>query len=163
MNRNTAKKMGTAIIILLLNTGCWNSPAVRKYDLVQAEAKKNSVTLPEKKPLLVHFYASWCSPCLPELRKILEFSQKNSEMTLLLVSVDEKSSDAKKVIPENFSENSYLFLLDAESKLAHALGTFQFPETYLLVPGGQSEGKWVGPQDWSGNFGKELLNNLGRF
>jgi thiol-disulfide isomerase/thioredoxin len=133
-------------------------PAPR-FDLKDPEGKSHTVEEFKDKIVLIHFWASWCPPCIPELPEWLKVSEAYAGKPLRLVAInqDEKWEDAKTVWPEKVPEG-VLGLWDSEGKLPDKFGTYQFPETYLLNGRGEIIYKWVGPQDWSGPAVKHLLD-----
>jgi|GEM_PF-1993578 len=88
------------------------------------------------KPILVHFWASWCAPCLEELPQLIKLANNNpSEMQILAIAVEDKPEDierflnkASKNIPNNF-----IIGLDPNKKIsAKIFNTVKLPETYML-------------------------------
>ena len=106
------------------------------------------------KVLLVHFWATWCAPCLPELPKMVEFAKKfdGTDLRLVIISIDENWEDAKQVFTDKLKGPSVVSLLDADAKISEKFGSFQFPETYLIDRDYSILAKWVGPQDWKNEF-----------
>lgn len=96
--------------------------------------------------LVVHFWATWCAPCVDELPELLKFAEKRSDVKVVLISLDEDWKTAHKILPSKFSAN-VVSLLDPNAKLATSWGSYQYPETYLFGRG-EVRAKLVGPQDW---------------
>ena len=42
----------------------------------------------------------------------------------------------------------FVLISDPEHKVAEAMGSFQYPETYFVGPNGEIQEKWIGPQKW---------------
>ena len=86
------------------------------------------------KPFAISMFATWCKPCLRELKAINEVYadwQDETGMKLFIVSID-KAQDAPKVKPLVDSEGwEYELLLDPNSDLYRALGVTAVP--YVLV------------------------------
>ncbi len=100
------------------------------------------------KVTLVHFWASWCPPCLAE---IAHFARAASQWDLgqvawVAISEDQSWADAEKILPSDTP--AVVSLLDEGSKVSDLFGSYQFPETYLISPAGEILAKWVGPQSW---------------
>lgn len=103
---------------------------------------------------VLHFWASWCAPCLEELPKILQWSKgfPKDRFALLIVSLDEKWADAREVLPKNPLPENVVSVIDPDSSLANQYGSYQFPETYFITPDQKVSSKWVGPQDWNASY-----------
>lgn len=103
------------------------------------------------KTKVIHFWASWCTPCLQEIPEWVELAQsfKGSAVIWIAIHLDKNWEDANKILPTRHLTEKILSLWDTTGKVADAYGTFQFPETYLVSPDQKIIAKWVGPQDWS--------------
>jgi thiol-disulfide isomerase/thioredoxin len=64
---------------------------------------------------IVHFFASWCAPCVKELPVILEFEKAHAAdlMKIIYVSLDEVSSYKKSLLPflEKLKLHSTVFMI----------------------------------------------------
>lgn len=142
-------------------THSWmEAPSFELKDVKNQTVK--SVDLP-KKPRIVHFWASWCPPCLDELPELVQFAKEKGKtlgLEFAFVSNDPKWEGALKVIAASPHDDAALFLIDPDSKVAESFGTFQLPETYLLSAEGRILMKWVGPQRWKGPEFQTLFERL---
>lgn len=90
------------------------------------------------KPFAVSFFATWCKPCMRELRAIAEVYpdwQDETGMKMYIVSIDE-AQNVSKVKPLVDAEGwEYEVLLDTNSDLFRALGLQGVP--HMLVIDGQ--------------------------
>jgi thiol-disulfide isomerase/thioredoxin len=113
---------------------------------------------------LIHFWAKWCEPCIEEIQDLIQFADliqkkqlpdgKPLEMArslqFLAVSLDPTLEEALTILPnegKNLPAN-FLLALDSEQKFAGVIGSYQYPETYLVDPTGQILEKWIGVQKW---------------
>ena len=90
------------------------------------------------KIVLVHFWATWCPPCVDELPELDRFWQRykgNPEIALYSVSVD----DNWQAIDTFRKQHPFDLPLyrDPDSKTAHKFGTTKFPETYIADRNGK--------------------------
>ncbi|MBM4318837.1 MAG: TlpA family protein disulfide reductase [Deltaproteobacteria bacterium] len=98
-------------------------------------------------PVLVHFWASWCPSCLPELKLFGELRQRYGpqELRLVHVSLDEEWNAARQVLPQPWTME---LALDRSSRVARAFGTEKLPEAYLIDAHGQVLLRFVANQPW---------------
>lgn len=89
------------------------------------------------KPFVISFFATWCKPCLRELRAIAELYpdwQDETGMKMFIVSIDDAQNVAK-VKPLVDAEGwDYDVLLDPNSDFVRALGISMVP--HLLIVDG---------------------------
>lgn len=124
--------------------------AAPSWTLLDTTGNKHQLEDFQNKPVVLHFWASWCPPCLGEIPHWLELSQsyKDQPVAFVAISIDSNWKDALKVLPEKNLPSNVLSLLDETGKSAENYGSFQFPETYLLNSKHEILMKWVGPQNW---------------
>lgn len=112
-------------------------------------------------PVIIHFWATWCAPCVDELPEILRFAQKwtAEKIVFHVISLDVSWRQADRILPKELPGHVNVWL-DPAMKSAELIGSFQFPETYLLDRKRRIVMKWVGPQEWNHpSFGK-LIERL---
>ena len=99
----------------------------------------NTATLSnDGKPLIVSFFATWCKPCMREIRAIAEVYadwQEETGVRVILISTDE-AQNANKVKPLVDAEGwEFQVLLDVNCELFNNLGLQMVP--HVLVCDGQ--------------------------
>jgi len=93
---------------------------------------------------LLHFYATWCPPCLgeaPSLRRLEHDFAAEARFRVVKVAVQDDVTKAQLL---GGTED---ILFDPDWKTAHRYGTRQLPESYLVVDG-KVQRKFDGPVDW---------------
>jgi len=112
------------------------------------------------KVVLVHFWATWCPPCVEEIPTLERFSQQVSgtDIVVLAISVD-KSADALKTFLDK-NKLHLPVLRDPGGKTAGSYGTTKFPETYVVGRDGMVRYKVIGPMDWSLRTNVEIIRSL---
>jgi thiol-disulfide isomerase/thioredoxin len=110
----------------------------------------------------VHFWASWCGPCVPEIPEILAAAKKTPkdqsgrDIYWVLISQDASWDKATSVLKEEMLTTNVISIIDPEAKVSDQFGTYQFPETYLVNRDGGIAAKWIGSQQWSGAWGEKV-------
>lgn len=118
-------------------------------------------SLKGKNVFLVHFWASWCAPCIDELPELIQMTKSlvdsKSEVKIVLVSLDTSWKDANKILKDLKLNPNTISLLDPKTKVSDLYGSYQFPETFLVDKDFKIRMKWIGPQKWNS---PEFLGSL---
>jgi peroxiredoxin len=113
------------------------------------------------KVVMVHFWATWCPPCVEEMPTIEQLyrSSGSTDFEILAVSVDEGGAGA---VAEFMKRNglSLPALLDPGRSVAGLYGTFKFPETYIVDGRGIVKFKAIGPRDWTAPANMNVIRRL---
>jgi thiol-disulfide isomerase/thioredoxin len=137
--------------------------ACRPPDVPLAPRLKTSVVGPDgkrvelasllDKPALVHFWATWCKPCVQELPALLKFRdaiEKDGSARVVLISV-ESEADGKRIL-----EFQKTLGLDLRSYRAPKGGvadridlSYRLPRTFVVAPDGGVLEEAQGSQPWS--------------
>ncbi|HEY7214002.1 MAG TPA: TlpA disulfide reductase family protein [Thermoanaerobaculia bacterium] len=95
---------------------------------------------------LVHFWATWCPPCIqevPALQRLTRDFSGHPEFNVLMVAVSDSSDKVRSFL----GPGADMVLFDPRWDVANRYGTNKLPETYLVVDG-QVVRKFVGMTDW---------------
>ncbi len=130
------------------------------FELPTTDQRSLSLSDYRGKVVLVHFWATWCPPCVEEMPKLerlyREFSGKGFE--ILAVSLDDAGVETVSSFMR-MNRLSFPALLDPRRTAAGRYGTFKVPETYVLDRSGTVRYKAIGPLDWTS---PETMNALHR-
>lgn len=109
------------------------------------------------KPIIVNFWATWCSPCKQELNSIAtmyEDWQKETGVKLIAISIDD-ARNSPKVAPFIRGRNwPFEVYIDENSDLKRALNVNEIPHTFILNGKGEivSQHKSYAPGDELGIY-----------
>lgn len=120
-------------------------------DFVLSDLKGASVSLEALRGqwVFLHFWATWCPPCLVELPALMRFVEglEGETCTLLAVCVDDQPPARIRAFLRSWGAEVPVYL-DPGGSLAKQYGTFRFPETYVLDPEGKLCSKVIGAGEW---------------
>lgn len=130
-------------IILMLTLITLNSQAVLP-DVVLRDIDGHAVNIAELaqtgKPVILSFFATWCKPCIQELKAIDELYadwQDESGVEMYIVSIDQ-GQDSHKVKPlVDGNSWDYHVLLDPNGTLKREMNVQNIPHLFVLNSKGE--------------------------
>jgi peroxiredoxin len=122
-----------------------------------------SVSLAELrgKVVMVHFWATWCPPCVEEIPTLdrLHHSPMGKDFEMLAVNEDEGGEGAVASFLQQNKLNLPV-LVDTGSDVARRYGTYKLPETYIVDRQGVVRYKAIGPRDWTDPASIQIVQNI---
>ena len=102
------------------------------------------------KPIIISFFATWCKPCIRELKAIHELYpdwQDETGVEMYIVSIDE-GQDVQRVAPMvNGFGWEYKVLLDPNGTLKRAMNVQNIPHLFVIDSKGKTVYNHVGYTD----------------
>lgn len=149
--------LGIAVVFAGILTFFYFNRVKAPHSQVYEELERHHITDVSKLKgnyFILHFWAKWCEPCLEEIPEIVSFAAKAKfarPLTVLAVSLDPNLEIAREIFPNHGADlpANFVLALDAEHRFADSIGSYQYPESYLIGPSGEIVEKWVGPQKWN--------------
>jgi thiol-disulfide isomerase/thioredoxin len=112
--------------------------------------------------IVVHFWATWCAPCLEELPALEQFWRRfegRSDIALFAVATDKEGWE--KIGPWVAERKVGLpVFVDPGGKVAERFGTTMFPETYVVDREGKVVQRIENAVDWTKPEVAAFFDNL---
>lgn len=137
------KKLLTFFILLsaIVSLDAQTLPSVRLKD-IHGKTIDTRTLSNDGKPLVISFFATWCKPCMRELRaidEVYEEWQTQTGVKLVLISIDD-AQNSSKVKPLVDGEGwDFEVLLDSDSEFARLMQVQSIPHVFVI----NAEGKIV--------------------
>lgn len=102
------------------------------------------------RPVILHFWATWCKPCRHELPALEALAGKlaDSGIVFLLVAID---GDTEAAAVRRYAQDLGVRLpiyLASDSTVTDRYWSWGIPVTYLIDRNGLLVGRALGPRDW---------------
>ena len=151
-----------ALLLIGVQYASAQLPSVQLKD-VNGKTIDTATLSNDGKPFVISFFATWCKPCLRELRAINEYYadwQDETGMKLYAISTDE-AQNVHKVKPLVDSEGfEYEVLLDSNQDFQRALGIQMIPYVMIIDGDGSIVETHNGYTDGSENHIIEKIREL---
>ncbi len=117
-----------------------------EYEWKDASGAVKSLADYKGKPVVLHFWASWCPPCRGEMPELLSWSKANEDVDLVVITLDRNIEDAVSFLA---SKNISFPALKGDMGSAQRLGVRGLPTTIVFGPDSDIRKTRVGAIDWS--------------
>ena len=118
-----------------------------KSELVDSNGVIFDLTELEGSPVVVNFFASWCTPCRREMRAIEEISASWKDR-VVFIGINSQETDieeAKKLVKE--TGVTYTILFGGDGELLEEVGAVGIPFTLFVNPDTSIAGKYLSDLD----------------
>jgi thiol-disulfide isomerase/thioredoxin len=114
--------------------------------LVDAGGRPAPLVRELKPTTLVHFWSTWCPPCLTEIPVLIAYGRERADerFGLVLVAVADQPAKAERFL----GDSPFPLRFDPNWEVAHRFGTRKLPETHLLV-GNEVVESFIGETNWN--------------
>ncbi len=122
----------------------------------QFEEKQIQLADYKGKPVILHFWATWCNPCVAELPKF-DVLASNQEVHYVAIATENQTPQFIAAFYKQKSIKNLTIAIDPQSTLIQAMQIKGLPSTVFINKDGQEVGRISGPIEWDD---KKVVNLL---
>jgi len=133
-----------------------------KAESAEAPAEKELKEL-KGKPVILHFWATWCAPCVQELPELDIFARKYENTShIIAVAIDLKEAGKIRDFYKAKGIKNLSIIFDKSGALARTFRASSLPTTVFINSQGHEIGRIQGMVEWTGMAGRLLNTHLSR-
>jgi thiol-disulfide isomerase/thioredoxin len=110
--------------------------------------------------VLLHFWATWCGPCVKEMRDLDRLNRRwSGKVAIFTVSIDE---DGEQSVPPFLREHGIEMttLLARDTRASERYWSRGVPVTYIIDPDGRLVARALGTREWDTRAADQMLSAL---
>ncbi|PIR01150.1 MAG: thiol-disulfide oxidoreductase [Nitrospinae bacterium CG11_big_fil_rev_8_21_14_0_20_45_15] len=131
------------------------------FSLIDTHGKTKALKNFRGKPVLLHFWATWCAPCQEELPALQRLYEKMGGDQFEIVAVNIDRGDPAKVLEYiDKYKLTFLNLLDPEQTVRKQYFIRGLPTSYLIDTEGQLRGFVSGARTWAIKDSEQLFSMI---
>ena len=119
------------------------------FTLLGLDGRKVSLQDYRGKVVFLHFWATWCKPCIEEFPTIerIHKEYKDKGLVILAISIDKGGREPVKSFVDKTGV-SFPILLATDGNIKGAYWTWGTPTSFLIDRNGKIIGRALGPRKW---------------
>lgn len=123
---------------------------------MRADGSPRSITWPAERVRIIHFWATWCGPCVTELPSLLAFAREMRAhgIEVIAIAVDDDwnaiATFFSGAIPPEV-------IVEADGAAHKRFGVSTLPDSYLVARDGRVIERYHGARDWTNTTAREHI------
>lgn len=120
----------------------------------RADGSAVTITWPAPRTRIVHFWATWCPPCVKELPSLLAFAREMREhgVEVVAISVEDDWKDISTFFGGTIPPE---VIVETDAAAHKRFGVSTLPDSYLVDKDGRLVERYHGARDWGTRAARE--------
>ncbi|MBX3486400.1 MAG: TlpA family protein disulfide reductase [Candidatus Paracaedibacteraceae bacterium] len=137
------------------------SATFEKLNLVDGTTSTVSFADLAGKPMIIHYWATWCGACVEEIPALVKFAEQNAENIRFVIIASDHSGgrEVKAYCDKNDIKNIDIYI-DKKGSVLKGQSVKALPTTVFASANQVEAGRVVGAIDWLGQSGSVIQGYL---
>ena len=127
--------------------------AIPDFSFQTMDGKNHSYYDFTDNPTIIHFWATWCAPCVVEFPELIEFAEANPNVTILAISSDRNVEAINRFLSQNTPNmpENVLIIHDGDNAITRdKFSVFALPESFIADEQGLLKSHIIGAyKNWA--------------
>lgn len=125
-----------------------------KLNLTDGTTSTVTFTELADKPMIIHYWATWCGACVEEMPALAKFAEQNADNIRFVIIASDQSGgrEVRAYCDKNGIKNIDIYI-DKKGSILKAQGVRALPTTVFAGTDQTEAGRVVGEIDWLGQSG----------
>ena len=115
-----------------------NLQLVENFAFQDLNNKKHTLYDYKDQRIILHFWATWCAPCVKELPELIDLANKHPDnLSIIAIAVADRPKEIEKFISKTGrrTADNFIIGLDPNKAISKEIyNTVKLPESYILTP-----------------------------
>ena len=132
------------------------------FELAAIDGQSISLEEFRGRPVLLHFWASWCGPCRQEFPSLHRMYQAFEDRGLVIMAISEDGEEGASAVKAflDLHPVSFPVLLDREGRVADSFRSWGVPESIMIDRNGVIAWRGAGARDWDSPRARDMIRKL---
>lgn len=134
--------------LLAATIGAYLFLSTPKGSLQFLDEQGQVVILPKNAKIYLHFWGTWCKPCLMEMPELDQYAGRKSDISIYAVHVGKQSVSDIRMVYDQLKIKNLKIYYDPNGALASHFQVNAFPSTLEITENLKEIKRYTGPQQW---------------
>ena len=130
------------------------APALPDISLLHSDGSALRASSLRDRPLLLHFWATWCAPCREELPSLLQLARQERTLRVVAISLDDDWPLVRSFFPAGIPLE---VTRDPTRAMIRTFEVSALPDTYLIARNGLPALRFGGARRWQSAAARTVL------
>lgn len=124
------------------------NPVIHDFNFEKLNGETGHLYAYRNTKIVLHFWASWCAPCIEELPALFKRAKREKQIQFILITADRTPGEAISFLDKYSMSSNVVFGIDRNSELSRKLKVTGLPESFIFNPDYTVRRHLIGAAHW---------------